>query len=196
MSGQPTVIHRNVCFLFHLNNFSLEHSNVACGWRSIFISRKSKICHVRYLLQLLSAVVCAADGRRVVWAVSRRPSRGVSGSFDDRCPSSLRTTIVVPTKIALCVPSLRVGAGRDFYFLVILRVFLIKYVNIPCIHTKTSFYRNLIVISQNQQFGASPTSIFPHKQCKVLFGFSRLSQHWIFSVHATLGTLFQKNYIS
>ena len=64
-----------------------------------------------------------------------------------------------------------------------------KYSNTPCIHTQKSFYRNLIVDAQNQQFGARPTSIFPYKQCKVLFGFSRLSQHWIFSVHATLGTL-------
>ena len=54
------------------------------------------------------------------------------------------------------------------------------------------FYRNLIVGAQNQQFSASPTYLFPYKQCKVLFSFSRLSQHWIFSVHATLGTLFQK----
>ena len=62
---------------------------------------------------------------------------------------------------------------------------------------KVFFYRNLIVDAQNQQFGASPTSIFPYKQCKVLFGFSSLSQHWIFSVYATLGTLFKKkNYIS
>ena len=41
-------------------------------------------------------------GRRVC---SRRPSRGVCGSFDDRRPSSQQTTIVVPTKIAWCVPS-------------------------------------------------------------------------------------------
>ena len=41
-------------------------------------------------------------GRRVC---SRRPSRGVSGSVDDRRPSSRQTTIVVPTKIACCVPS-------------------------------------------------------------------------------------------
>ena len=53
-----------------------------------------------------------------------------------------------------------------------------------------------MVDAQIQQFGASPTSIFPYKQYKVLFGFSRLSQHWIFSVHATLGTLLKKNYIS
>ena len=70
---------------------------------------------------------------------------------------------------------------------------LIKYLNIPCIHTQKRFYRNLIVDAQNQQLGASPTSIFPYKQCKVLFGFLRLSQHWIFSVHAKLGTLIQKN---
>ena len=88
------------------------------------------------------------------------------------------------------------GLVEIFIFLVILRVSLIKYVNIPCIHTQKSVYRNLIVDAQNQQFGASPTSIFPYKQCKVLFDFSSLSQHWIFSVHATLGTLFQKNYIS
>ena len=69
--------------------------------------RKSNIRQVRYLLQLLSAVVCEADGRRVVWAVSRWQSHGVSGSFDDRRPSSLRTTIVVPTKIAWCVPSFK-----------------------------------------------------------------------------------------
>ena len=31
----------------------------------------------------------------------------MSGSFDDRRPSSLRTTIVVPTKIAWCAPSFR-----------------------------------------------------------------------------------------
>ena len=100
-----SVLHPNVCFLFHLINFLLGRSNVACGWRSIFISRKSNICQVRYLLQLLSVVLCAANGRRVVWVVSWRPSRSVSGSFDDRRPSSLWTTIVVPTKIAWCVPS-------------------------------------------------------------------------------------------
>ena len=41
-------------------------------------------------------------GRRVC---SRRPSHGLSGSFDDRRLSSRQTTIV-PTKIAWCVPSL------------------------------------------------------------------------------------------
>ena len=40
---------------------------------------------------------------------------------------------------------LRVEAGRDFYFfLAILRVSLIQYVNIPCIHTQKCFYRNVI----------------------------------------------------
>ena len=46
----------------------------------------------------------------VAWCVRviRRSSCGVCGSFDDRRPSSLHTTIVVPTKIAWSVPSLRV----------------------------------------------------------------------------------------
>ena len=53
------------------------------------------------------------------------------------------------------------------------------------LHThRIFFYRIIIVDVQNQQFGASTTSIFPYKQCKVLFGFSHLSQHWIFSMHA------------
>ena len=45
----------------------------------------------------------------VAWCVrvTRRSSRGVCESFDDRRPSSLQTTIVVPTKIAWCVPSFR-----------------------------------------------------------------------------------------
>ena len=58
-------------FLFHLIIFLLGRSNVAWGWRLIFISRKSNIFQVRYLLQLLSGVAwCerSADGRRVVWA--------------------------------------------------------------------------------------------------------------------------------
>ena len=50
----------------------------------------------------------------------------------------------------------------------------------------------MIVDIQNQNVGMSPTSILPYKQYKVLFSFSCLSQHWIFSVYATLGTLFQK----
>ena len=45
--------------------------------------------------------------RRVVCAVIRRSSHGVCGSFDDRRPSSPQTTIVVPTKVAWCVPSLK-----------------------------------------------------------------------------------------
>ena len=47
-------------------------------------------------------------GRRVC---RRRPSHGVCGSFDDRRPSSRQTTIVVPTKIAWCVPSFKEGRG-------------------------------------------------------------------------------------
>ena len=42
------------------------------------------IRQVRYLLQLLSAVVCAANCCRVVCAVIRRSSHGVCGSFDNR----------------------------------------------------------------------------------------------------------------
>ena len=67
---------------------------------------------------------------------------------------------------------------------------------IPCIHIQKCFYKLFIVDAQYQELSASPTSIFPYKLCKVLFGFSRLSQHWIFSVDATLGTLFKKHYIS
>ena len=69
---------------------------------------------------------------------------------------------------------MRVGAGRNFDFFSDFESNLIKYLNIPCIHTKKSFYRNLIVDAQNQQFGVSQTSIFPYKQCKVLFFFSAL----------------------
>ena len=39
---------------------------------------------VRYLLQLLSAVVCAANCRRVVCAVIQQSSHGVCGSFNNR----------------------------------------------------------------------------------------------------------------
>ena len=55
-----------------------------------------KIPRVRYLLQLLAAVVCAANCRRIVCAVIQQLSS-----------SSLQTTIVGPTKVAWCVPSFR-----------------------------------------------------------------------------------------
>ena len=77
--------------------------------------------------------------------------------------------------------NLRPGAGRDFLFssdFGSLPNLIPGYVNIPCIHTQKCFYRNLIVDAQNQQFSACPTYLFPYKQCKVLFSFSRLSQHW------------------
>ena len=50
--------------------------------------------------------MCAANCRRVVCAVIRRSSHGVCGSIDDRRPSSPQTTIVVPTKVAWCVPTI------------------------------------------------------------------------------------------
>ena len=71
------------------------------------------------------------------------------------------------------------GWSTFFYFLVILRVSLIQYANIKLYtaHTLKNvfFYIILIVDAQNQQFGASPISIFPYKHSVV---FSRLSQHW------------------
>ena len=52
-------------------------------------------------------------------------------------------------------------------------------------HQKLFFIERIMIVNdQNQQFGGSPTSILPYKQCKVLFGFSRLSQHCIFSMYA------------
>ena len=144
-----------VFFLFHLNNLFLGRSNVACRWRSIFISRKSNIRQVRYLLQLLSAVVCAADGRRVVWAVSRRPSHGVSGSFDDRRPSSLRTTIVVSTKIAWCVPSflhgpqrMRIQPIRNSFMIVCARI--VTFYMLACNGKGWWTYTNVVFLSSRR----------------------------------------------
>ena len=91
--------------------------------------------------------------------------------------------------IALLYPSinvsnsstLRPGARRDFVFSSDFGSFpnLIIY---PA-YTAKNVYRNVIVGAQNQQFSASPTSLFPYKQCKVLFrvylniGFSVYMRH-------------------
>ena len=54
---------------------------------------------------------CGVSGQltAVVWCERSADDHrsGVSRSFDDRRPSSRRMTIVVPTKIAWCVPSFR-----------------------------------------------------------------------------------------
>ena len=42
------------------------------------------IHQVRYLLQLLAAVVCAANCRRIVCAVIQQSSHGVCGSINNR----------------------------------------------------------------------------------------------------------------
>ena len=79
--------------LLRTNAYAAMHK-MACFESAAIVSECEKmtqggrtvqnICQVRYLLQLLSAVVCAANCCRVVCAVIRQSSHGVCGSFDDR----------------------------------------------------------------------------------------------------------------
>ena len=53
--------------------------------------------------------------------------------------------------------SLRASAGRDFFFLMTLRVSLIHYVDISRRHSHKCVCTIMVINVQNQQFSASPT---------------------------------------